>query len=752
MKRQKTLIILLILSLFSILVYSQEPNLPVKVIRISDRVAVFRFGIGNLGPNVCVVATDKGLIVIDTHLSNTIAEKFKKEIVKEFGRDDFIYVINTHHHFDHAGGNQVFKNTKIIGHSNAIPAMQRFEAGLENFYEERVSAVNTWKQRAENFGLDTEEGKAWQEVVDYNNIFLKDIKKDYKVTQPQITFNDRMSLNIGEMTLKMIYLGQAHTESDIFIYIPEESIIFIGDTFISGSLSLPVYSGDPGIKRWIAAFETVFNEMPEIKTVVCGHSQMTGDELKVVYKYLKTLWNKVEIEFKAGSKTEAVLEKLSLDKEFNWITGIDLSSEGTKRVHDNNIRTFLNKFKESASGKLESLINEKGLQEALSQFDKDIRNSNNYYIDENEFNALGYKFLGERRMNEAVAVFKINTENFPDSWNVWDSLGEAYGYIGESELSMECYRKSLDLNPENEHAKGEISRMNGTLLDLENETRETSKYKEGQLTDLSGNYLGQNPPGIKGKIFAPGIVSTNGHFEFGITFSPDGKEMYFTRRKDNGGRNTIMVSRLTENGWTAPEIAPFSGEYFDFEPHITPDGKKLFYGTSKPLPGTTEQNRQAEIWVMERSGDNWVNHQHLGKGMYITSSNDRNVFMFVFGDNGMGLGKTEIINGEFGKIEIIDGEINSPAAGIHATVDPDEKFIIFDSTRPGGQGGEGDFYICFRQADGTWGKAVNLGDTVNTPGVNICPSLSPDGKYLFYTANRDIYWVSTKVFENLKKE
>ena len=95
MKTQKILFILLLLSFFCIDAFSQEPDLPIKVNRLSERVAVFRFGIGHLGPNVSVVASDKGLIVIDTHLSNTIAEKFKKVVEKDMRmvhRSDFLIV------------------------------------------------------------------------------------------------------------------------------------------------------------------------------------------------------------------------------------------------------------------------------------------------------------------------------------------------------------------------------------------------------------------------------------------------------------------------------------------------------------------------------------------------------------------------------------------------------------------------------------------------------------------------------------
>ena len=64
----------------------------------------------------------------------------------------------------------------------------------------------------------------------------------------------------------------------------------------------------------------------------------------------------------------------------------------------------------------------------------------------------------------------------------------------------------------------------------------------------------------------------------------------------------------------------------------------------------------------------------------------------------------------------------------------------------------GDLFVAFRTADGDWGEAYNLGDTVNTPATNFCPSLSPDGKYLFFATYQDIYWVSADVIHRLQPE
>ncbi len=74
-------------------------------------------------------------------------------------------------------------------------------------------------------------------------------------------------------------------------------------------------------------------------------------------------------------------------------------------------------------------------------------------------NRLGYKFLGEEKVLEAIEVFKINVKEFPESSNVYDSLGEAYMVNGDTELSIENYQKSVELNPNNRNGINALKRL-----------------------------------------------------------------------------------------------------------------------------------------------------------------------------------------------------------------------------------------------------------------------------------------------------
>ena len=279
--------------------------------------------------------------------------------------------------------------------------------------------------------------------------------------------------------------------------------------------------------------------------------------------------------------------------------------------------------------------------------------------------------------------------------------------------------------------------------------------RQSDFPVLKGPYLGQKPPGLTPELFAPGIVSTEGYKEFGCTFSPDGEEFYFTRGSIELRQNTIMVCQYQDGRWTVPAPASFSGTHYDDEPHISVDGSLLFWGSERPKPVISE--RKYGLWMAERSRELWGEPHYYGQGMYVTSAKNRTIYYTVrTGEVDWGIVKARYINGRYAEPELLDGGVDSPYFDAHPCIAPDERFLIFDSKRPGAVGGEGDIdlYICFPDTDGDWGKAVHMGNKINSPEQDHVASLSPDGKYLFFARGAperwDIYWVNAKIIEDFK--
>src|SRR5262249_3101973 len=107
----------------------------------------------------------------------------------------------------------------------------------------------------------------------------------------------------------------------------------------------------------------------------------------------------------------------------------------------------------SIAERMARTIEEKGIASGLKQY-RDLRSdrSGTYYLGENELNALGYELLRMMKIKEAIEVFKLHVEAYPQSFNAYDSLAEAYRANGDKELAITNYKKSLDLNPRNRNA------------------------------------------------------------------------------------------------------------------------------------------------------------------------------------------------------------------------------------------------------------------------------------------------------------
>jgi ankyrin repeat protein len=250
---------------------------------------------------------------------------------------------------------------------------------------------------------------------------------------------------------------------------------------------------------------------------------------------------------------------------------------------------------------------------------------------------------------------------------------------------------------------------------------------------LTGPYLGQNPPGNTPESFAPGIVSV-GHST--VSTSPDGKEMYW-----NSG-SSIMMTKIKDGRWTKPEIAPFSGkgtlDYYDDVPFVTPDNKKLFFMSMRPLglSGATKEN----VWYTERRGDGWskpvpVSEDVNALGLHWQISVSANGTLYFNGRDAEGarIRCSKLVDGKYGKPE------NLGIEGMSPFVSPDESYMIFArliSNRPVP-------FISYKSKNGSWQEPINLESTI---GNGVCCIVSPDGKAIFVNG----WWVDAKFIETLR--
>jgi len=264
---------------------------------------------------------------------------------------------------------------------------------------------------------------------------------------------------------------------------------------------------------------------------------------------------------------------------------------------------------------------------------------------------------------------------------------------------------------------------------------------------LKGPYLGQKPPGITPEVFAPGIVSTKEYVEFGCTFSPDRKEFYFSRTLQDSG--VIYMMKYDNGQWSTPVKANFSDAQYYSEPHINRIGDQLFY--TEFDPGTDKsQQPKVTISTVLRQKDGWSTSKNLWDGMYAITADNGNIY---YTDNTKrAIVKRRSKNGYAQQEPVLIEKLSFPTS--HPFIAPDESYIIFGGFNPDGQseGKWADLYVSFQKKDGGFGEAMNLGDKINNQYSDICPMISPDGKYLFYSNKGDIYWVDANIIFDLKPD
>jgi len=259
----------------------------------------------------------------------------------------------------------------------------------------------------------------------------------------------------------------------------------------------------------------------------------------------------------------------------------------------------------------------------------------------------------------------------------------------------------------------------------------------------SGPYFGQNPPGLEPVLFAPGQIST-GSQELSICFSPDCADMYLFVTGPVYRPRHILHSRMEANGWTElGEVTFFSPDREDSYPFVAPDGNRVFFNSTRWYEGAPERRHQ-DIWYADKTADGWAEPNRLqfagtnrAEGAFPSVAANGNIYF----NAGQGVTGSDIYYAAF------DGErysepirlpdnVNSNGGDFHPFIAPDESYLMFDSIRDEDNFGSNDIYITFRNEDGSWQDALNMGETINTQVSDLRPFVTADGEFLFFVSSR----------------
>jgi len=257
-------------------------------------------------------------------------------------------------------------------------------------------------------------------------------------------------------------------------------------------------------------------------------------------------------------------------------------------------------------------------------------------------------------------------------------------------------------------------------------------------------YLGQKPPGILPIRFAPDVVCTE-NYEYGGVFTPDMKEFYCIKQGGRYKESSFVVFQNNSGKWEESIVSEWVGQ-----PTFSQDGKTMYLGSR----------------YMERTDSGWSEIKDLNAPfkdlliMRLSASNNGTLYFDTYEKDkpNFPIRYSRLIDGKYEEPKVLSVEINTGIKNInHPFIAPDESYLIWDAVREEGFG-KSDIYISFKQNDGSWGPAINFGDSINTEAWEAAASITPDGKYLFFNRNMgsdsyedvDIFWVDAKIIEKLK--
>ncbi|MGA9333028.1 MAG: hypothetical protein WBV39_02005 [Rudaea sp.] len=239
-----------------------------------------------------------------------------------------------------------------------------------------------------------------------------------------------------------------------------------------------------------------------------------------------------------------------------------------------------------------------------------------------------------------------------------------------------------------------------------------------------------------------------------LAFTPDGATVFFDR--SSGPHKTIMVSHKVNGHWSRPQVAGFSGRWFDQDPLVAPDGSYLLFDSNRPVqPGGKPLVQDyfaggvapgSNIWRVDRQGEGWSAPVWLGSVVnndvfvdFASVAADGSLYFIRWDKRGkvMHTWHSPYRDGKYLSPE--RAGLGDPDVSTHdPAVAPDQSFIVFDYGKV--KGGLGRLCIAFREGD-HWGRPIDLGDAVNKD-LPWGPHLAPDGHTVYVTGQSGIWRLS----------
>lgn len=383
-----------------------QPQTNIKVTKLKDNF----YRLTSMIPyeaNFLAYVTEEGILLVDAGQQETKNEIRNVLQTISIGNSTVKYFINTHAHIDHTGGNLALAGEPvIIGVDILRPTLKNYAYVIYEFPDNAL---------------------------------------------PSITFTDSMTMYFGDEKIKLIAVPGSHDQTDIIVHFTKSGIVCLGD--ISYGMSLP--SIDPFTGNYLkypVVLDKVLKLIPANSTIVSGHGRETSvEELK---QYRDMIYDATKI-VKDGLAEGKTIEKMQEEDILKPWSAFGME---TKEDRDIGVSVLAKAgppvWRNATIKELYDALKGGDGNDAVAKYNqlkKDFPNQ--YNFNPYPINRAGIWLLEKNRIKDAISLFDFCTKEFPDSWNAFNYLGDAYIKDGQIDLAITNYEKSLELNPNNENVK-----------------------------------------------------------------------------------------------------------------------------------------------------------------------------------------------------------------------------------------------------------------------------------------------------------
>jgi hypothetical protein len=419
------------------------------------------------------VNAKQGLVVFDSLWCPRVAKRFRERIETEFGRKDVSLVVLTHGRLDLTGGGSVYPGARILALRECGEVLARQKGRIDLYLK---PLVDMWRLKEESARRRLSESapgsrgerqeRAW---MAFCRGMADDLSEGYDLILPTATFSERLSVDLGDMTLELADAGAAARGTPgLVARIPEIGLVVFGKFLFRDQHLLPYLNTLPWqelrIARLLAVLDVILAEEGKITDLVVSSGPWPLAEIKARRRYLGELWAAAETSAKQGAGLEQLQKELSLEGRFAWLTDLPVwknqGADWVREEHQANVARVWGQFQRFAAREILEACRASGTAAAVSAYRKLQEGKDSKLIfDETSLHSLVDILFLDGYLEAADAVSGLNVASFPGSWRVHDRRGQMCLANGRPGEALAAYRKSLELNPSNENARAMIRKL-----------------------------------------------------------------------------------------------------------------------------------------------------------------------------------------------------------------------------------------------------------------------------------------------------